>query len=55
MKANNQFTEGKILGPLVKSALPVLLALCLQAVICGRRHHQSEKKSCRRRLWTEKR
>lgn len=28
----NQFTEGKILGPLVKFALPVLLALCLQAM-----------------------
>ena len=32
MKENNQFTEGRILGPLVRFALPVLLALCLQAM-----------------------
>lgn len=28
----NQFTEGKILSPLIRFALPVLLALCLQAM-----------------------
>ncbi len=32
MKENTQFTEGKILAPLVKFAIPVLLALCLQAM-----------------------
>ncbi len=32
MKNNSQFTEGKILAPLVKFAFPVLLALCLQAM-----------------------
>lgn len=32
MKESSQFTEGKILAPLVKFAIPVLLALCLQAM-----------------------
>lgn len=30
--AQSSFTEGKILLPLVRFALPVLLALCLQAM-----------------------
>lgn len=32
MNERNQFTEGKIFGPLIRFALPVLLALCLQAM-----------------------
>lgn len=32
MDERNQFTEGKIFGPLIRFALPVLLALCLQAM-----------------------
>lgn len=32
MNEHNQFTEGKIFAPLIKFALPVLLALCLQAM-----------------------
>lgn len=32
MDEKNQFTEGKIFGPLIRFALPVLLALCLQAM-----------------------
>ena len=28
----NNFTEGKILGKLFKFALPILMALCLQAL-----------------------
>ncbi len=32
MKKNQSFTEGKILGPLISFALPVLLALFLQAM-----------------------
>lgn len=32
MNEKNQFTEGKILMPLLKFAVPVLLALCLQAM-----------------------
>ncbi len=32
MNEKNQFTEGKIFAPLIKFALPVLLALCLQAM-----------------------
>ena len=31
MKANGNFTEGKILAPLLHFALPILLALFLQA------------------------
>ncbi len=30
--SNSNFTEGKILGPLFKFALPILMALCLQAL-----------------------
>lgn len=32
MAQNNQFTEGKIFGPLIKFALPVFFALCLQSL-----------------------
>ncbi len=32
MNENNQFTEGKIVGPLIGFALPVLLAMCLQSL-----------------------
>ena len=32
MKGNHNFTEGKILSPLIRFALPVLLALFLQAM-----------------------
>lgn len=32
MQQNNQFTEGKIFGPLIKFAIPVLFALCLQSL-----------------------
>lgn len=32
MQQNNQFTEGKIFGPLIRFAIPVLFALCLQAL-----------------------
>ncbi len=32
MQHNNQFTEGKIFGPLIKFAIPVLFALCLQSL-----------------------
>lgn len=32
MKKTNDFTQGKIFGPLIKFALPVLFALCLQAM-----------------------
>lgn len=32
MDERNQFTEGKIFAPLIRFALPVLLALCLQAM-----------------------
>lgn len=32
MHQNNQFTEGKIFGPLIRFAIPVLFALCLQSL-----------------------
>ena len=32
MAQNSQFTEGKIFGPLIKFAVPVFLALCLQSL-----------------------
>lgn len=32
MQLTSQFTEGKIFGPLIRFALPVLLALCLQSM-----------------------
>jgi len=32
MQSNNQFTEGKIFGPLIRFAMPVLFALCLQSL-----------------------
>lgn len=32
MQPNNQFTEGKIFGPLIRFAIPVLFALCLQSL-----------------------
>lgn len=32
MNENSQFTEGKIVGPLIGFALPVLLAMCLQSL-----------------------
>lgn len=32
MQPNNQFTEGRIFGPLIKFAIPVFFALCLQSL-----------------------
>ena len=32
MNENSQFTEGKIVGPLIGFALPVLLAMCMQSL-----------------------
>ena len=32
MQQNSQFTEGKIFGPLIRFAIPVLFALCLQSL-----------------------
>ena len=32
MAQNSQFTEGKIFGPLIKFAIPVFMALCLQSL-----------------------
>lgn len=32
MQKNQQFTEGKIFAPLIRFAIPVLFALCLQSL-----------------------